>query len=1106
MHCEQAETLLALLIDDELEAEQKTQLTAHLAECPACSEKLSEMRAAATMLKEAVEAGQPPVLSDKRREALMEAATAPAGQHDEKMAAAASGRAASKPKATQRFFSKKWRGMNAFLTAAAAAAFVIVLSGILLPSLRYARDVMTLNNLKQAPAPASPPERLSCVVARTEVLTEPEETEEDSDAWGGGAGDYADKHVSVTDQMEEATPNSKARATGGGKLDVAKPRVYGSEVKGYFGEIGGSTGGGKVNLPAGRGEISNGYQSKSRWSVADGTVAQAPAVPPPPTRVLNEPPLDLVSSPLPTGGEKASPDADSETSARQRFRNLAGKAPEPAGSSTPGIGSGWDFRKQTVTHSTADSLEGKAAVGGRLDERGGASHRLSIETRDVSGTAVPPKPGKRASAETAAPLALPAAPARRSEKKGPPSNDEIAAPGMASVSPVEKHEPAREAKAKSGGGVLGKLVSDSELKQIRRQLENVGKAALAEPDGKEVALGEKRTDEFGIPADDAPWKAGEGGSKRQDELTTNGDSAPVSGKLGEEKAGLKGPASGPVEHRTLVAKGHSATPKAEEKPAFVRAPSAQSDRASKQYDAGDITLEIKDFPGNLQALRDRIDSTGEEASRQLDVAKLEESIKSMIAPGAWESSGEAAAQAIPPVELPAASTFKAYPPNPFVMTQKDRFSTFGLDVDTASYVLARNYIRGGKLPPPASVRPEEFINAFDYNYPKQTGQMFAVNAEGMQSPFRRGLVLLKIGVQGKVIGRDGRKPAHLVFVIDASGSMARADRLPLVQEALAALVSSLQPADRVSIVTYATDARLVLQARPVSAGSEIIAAMRAIQCGGSTNLLQGIELGYEVAQSAFRAGETNRVILCSDGVANVGLTDADEMLRQVEQYKRQGISFMSVGFGMGSYNDELMQKLANRGDGSYVFIDTPAEAHRVMTEQIAATLQTIAKDAKIQVEFNPASVRRYRLIGYEKRDIADEDFRNDAIDAGEVGSGQSSTAIYEIELLEPEGSLDLGTVFVRYRNAETGKVEEISTRLEPSIVANREAEEAPRLYLAAGVAQFAEILRESEYARGGSLDDVRWILGEVAVQLPLDQRVRELRSLVGSAKGLPKAE
>jgi len=1089
MHCEQAETLLALLIYDELEAEQKTQLTAHLAECPACAGKLSEMRAAANMLKEAVEAGQPPVLSEKRREALMKAATTAAEQHDGKMAAAVSAHAVPKPKAGRRFFSKKWRGMHSFLSIAAAVAFIIVMSGMFLPSLRYARETMCLNNLKQL----GPPLRSeSSVVARSEVAREPEEAEEDSDAWGGLAGDEAEKSISFGGQVEAANPSSKARATGGGRRDVAKADAHRSEVKARFEDTGGSRGGGgKANLPAGRGEISNGYQSKSGWSLADGTTAPAPAGPQSTSRVLNEPRHDLIGGKgtigklitesyfydksgsaggsgkpdaarkaepparvfgnlLPIGGGKASAPADFETAGQQaesRVRILAEKAERAPVLESPAPDRDWQQGLGEPAKKAAPKSDSSlwAAVGGNVDENGADS--------------LPP----------------------------------AAAP-----------EPAKEHKAKSGGGILSKLgigpmVKASEYRAPKRALEGPAATTAPAPDGNDLSGGVQRKDEFGIQAKDAPWKAEEGQANRQKDLKSGETGTIIYGYSAGDEANIK---MDNAKFPDVPGLNEDIAPKAPEKPAFVKiAPELTRDLKAPQGKATEIARMTEEYL--VERNRQRL----EKQNKALENMKRDE--PEDIAGVLHGKDGEAEESPVDEaatIELPSASTFKAYTPNPFVMTQQDRFSTFGLDVDTASYVLARNYVRSGKLPPPASVRPEEFINWFDYNYPKQTGHAFAVNAEGMPSPFAPGLVLLKIGIQGRVIGRDGRKPAHLVFVIDASGSMARADRLPLVQEALAALVNSLQPVDRVSIVTYGTDARLAVQAHPVSSANEIIAAVNAIQCGGSTNLLQGIQLGYEVAQSAFRAGETNRVILCSDGVANIGLTDADQMLRQVEQFKRQGISFMSVGFGMGSYNDELMQKLADRGDGSYVFIDTPAEARRVMTEQIAATLQTIAKDAKIQVEFNPAAVRRYRLIGYEKREIADEDFRNDTIDAGEVGSGQSSTALYEIELLDPGNSLDLGTVFVRYRNAESDEVEEISTRLEPSIIARREPENAPRLYLAAAVAQFAEILRESEYARGGSIDGVRRILGEVAVELPLDQRVRELLRIVESAKGLPKAE
>ena len=464
-------------------------------------------------------------------------------------------------------------------------------------------------------------------------------------------------------------------------------------------------------------------------------------------------------------------------------------------------------------------------------------------------------------------------------------------------------------------------------------------------------------------------------------------------------------------------------------------------------------------------------------------------------------------------ELAPAATFRAGPVNPFVMTARDRFSTFALDVDTASYSLARSYIGKGYLPPAAAVRMEEFVNAFDYNYPTRSDRAFAVHSAAAPAPFGQGLVLLRVGVKGKVIGRDMRKAANLVFVVDTSGSMARADRLPLVQYGLKLLVAQLAPTDRVSLVTYGTEASLVLEATPGSPGTpgaerdQIVKAVDGLQCQGSTNLAKGLALGYQVAVKNFVPGQINRVILLSDGVANIGVTEADAILGHVESYRGHGITFTSVGFGGGSYNDVLLEKLANRGDGAYVFVDSPQEAKRVFHDEIIATLQTIALDAKIQVDFDPQRVRRYRLIGYENRAIADQDFRNDAIDAGEVGSGQSSTALYEVELLrtDRDSPADLGTVYVRYRDAETQRIEEISQRLTGDMVKRRTPANSPRFYLAACAAEFAEILRQSEHARGSKLDVVEQMLDEVCRQIPLDTRAGELLDLVKSAKGLPAA-
>jgi len=491
-------------------------------------------------------------------------------------------------------------------------------------------------------------------------------------------------------------------------------------------------------------------------------------------------------------------------------------------------------------------------------------------------------------------------------------------------------------------------------------------------------------------------------------------------------------------------------------------------------------------------------------------AQQAESIKADLPP---EKPPEEIMKAIAPKAAPIARpVFRALPVNPFVMTEKDALSTFSLDTDTASFSIALNYIRRGYLPPEASVRMEEFVNAFDYNYPRQSERVFTVHAEGAPSPFGKNLALLKIGVKGKVLGRDGRKPAHLVFAIDCSGSMAWTDRMPLVQYALDLVVGELSPSDRVSIVAYATEARLLAEAASASDAKAITGVVDSIRCGGSTNLARGVELAYSIAAREFRSGEINRIILCSDGVATVGYTEAAEVLRTVEEYKKQGITFTSVGFGMGSYNDAMMESLADKGDGNYVFVGSREDARRVFVEDLAATLQTIAKDAKIQVKFDPRRVRRYRLIGYENRDIRDEDFRNDAVDAGEVGSGQSATALYELELLGPGpgardmAAPDIGVVYVRYVNLDTNKVEEISRRIESSAIRPRAPQESPRLYLAAAAAEFAEILRGSEHAKDASLDEVAGILGHVAAALPLDGKVQTLLWMVRHAVGLPRAE
>lgn len=461
--------------------------------------------------------------------------------------------------------------------------------------------------------------------------------------------------------------------------------------------------------------------------------------------------------------------------------------------------------------------------------------------------------------------------------------------------------------------------------------------------------------------------------------------------------------------------------------------------------------------------------------------------------------------------LPAQSHFKVVPVNPWVMTNRDAFSTFGLDVDTASYALCRRYIRGGFLPPVGAVRMEEFVNAFDYAYPQRDDATFAVHAEGAPSPFApagQDLVLLKVAVKARTIGRDQRRAANLIFVVDASASMGQADRLPVVQSVSNQLVDKLSEADRVSLVTCANEARLHLQAVSARQKDAIHQTINAIQPAGPTNLLAGLKLGYEMARKSFVAGQTNQVVLCSDGVANVGQTEAEAMLKEVAEDRKQAITLTCVGVGYGAYNDAFLEALADQGDGRYVFLDSSEQAQEALVGQLTGSLQNVATDARIQVQFNPAQVRRYRLVGYENRDIEDQRFRDDTVEAGAVGSGQCSTALYELELTGPtsgESEADLGTVFVRYRNTETGQIEEISRPLANSLVRRRSVEDDPRFFLAAGAARFAEWLRQSEHAQQTSLADVQHLLDRVSADLPLDRQVQDLALLAHQAEGLPRA-
>lgn len=443
--------------------------------------------------------------------------------------------------------------------------------------------------------------------------------------------------------------------------------------------------------------------------------------------------------------------------------------------------------------------------------------------------------------------------------------------------------------------------------------------------------------------------------------------------------------------------------------------------------------------------------------------------------------------------------FENYGVNPFVDTEDDHLSTFAIDVDDASYVLARSYLNRGALPEKDAVRTEEFVNYFNYNYPAPDEDAFTVFIEGGPSRFGVNSRMIKIGIKGKEVRPENRKPANLVFVIDVSGSMAREDRLGLVKKALRLLVDELRPKDRVGIVVYGSTGRDVLQPTVVGDRERIISAIESLQSGGSTFAEQGIRFGYRMAERSFQPGWINRVILCSDGVANVGRTGAEDILKDIKQFAEKGITLTSVGFGMGNYNDVLLEKLGNKGNGHYAYVDNLNEARRVFVDNLTGTLQVIARDVKIQVDFNPDVVRSYRLIGYENRDVADNKFRDDKEDGGEIGAGHEVTALYEIKLHANATRNDVGVVYIRYKDPDNGEVTEVNRRINRDVFRDRFESCSIDFKLAAAAAEFAEILRKSYWAKGSSLGDVLALVKEVSMQSSSPE-VIELMGLISKSQ------
>jgi Ca-activated chloride channel family protein len=465
-----------------------------------------------------------------------------------------------------------------------------------------------------------------------------------------------------------------------------------------------------------------------------------------------------------------------------------------------------------------------------------------------------------------------------------------------------------------------------------------------------------------------------------------------------------------------------------------------------------------------------------------------------------------------PNERPRDMFFRFWGDNPFELAAIDPQSTFSVDVDTASYALARRYLNEGTLPEKAQIRTEEFLNYFKADVPAPTESTFAIHTDLTPSRFSSDTSrsMLRVVIRGREVTKQQRKPLALTFVVDTSGSMSEQNRLEMVKHAMRLLVGELDANDSVAIVKFSSDAILVLPMTSAKNRGLIESAIHPLQPENSTNAEAGLRMGYEAAFVGLNPNATNRVVFLSDGVANMGQTDQDRISESVKLARDQGIYLNTIGVGMNNHNDTLLEQLADKGDGMCNYIDTPAEAKRVLVDNFTGAFQPIARDVKIQVEFDPAQVYRYRLLGYENRAIADKDFRNDAIDAGEIGAGHQVTALYEIERSNQAAEKPLATVRLRWKapraagsdaakaiaRAETKVVEqgdskdlEVVKALEGlGYFGDDGAKEVAQPVLAsqatgfegagAGyrraviVAQFAELLRRSTHARGDSLDDL----------------------------------
>lgn len=444
--------------------------------------------------------------------------------------------------------------------------------------------------------------------------------------------------------------------------------------------------------------------------------------------------------------------------------------------------------------------------------------------------------------------------------------------------------------------------------------------------------------------------------------------------------------------------------------------------------------------------------------------------------------------------------FQDYGTNRFVPTRYDNQSTFAADVDDASYTLVRQYLRDGNLPPTDALRIEEFVNHFDYDYTTPEYQKFGVQTSLTDSPFDDSTMLFVVGIKGREMEKRERKPLNLTFVIDVSGSMGYDNRMQVVKYALHELTSQLNRHDRIAIVSYGSGAAVRLPSTNGNAHHLIDQVINALRPGGSTNAEAGLRLGYHLANKQYVAGHVNRIVICSDGVANVGLTNAEALKETIIDCAGRGITLSSVGVGMGNYNDVLLEKLAKFGDGRYAYVNDRREAHKVMVEDFLGNMDILARDTKIQVEFNPEIVQSYRLLGYENRDVADNKFRDNREDGGEIGPGHEVTAIYELvfDRRRPRG--EFATINVRWMDESGSEVAELNKKATVTRH-TRFYTITPDLRLAVSAAKLAEKVKDTYYVRDLSYAELYEFASPLAQEAPSEQTF-ELLELIDRAGGL----